>query len=88
MTISHSMPRTVDGEIAGPTIWSVEYFVPNALLETYAGALGPAAQRKWRGNFFKCADESSHPHWASWNPIGPELNFHVPAYFAPFEFQP
>ena len=39
-------------------------------------------------NFFKCADDSSHPHWASWAPIGEALNFHQPQYFAPLRFAP
>ena len=45
------------------------------------GPLEPPAQRRWRGNFYKCADESSHPHWASWRPIGEKLDFHTPEFF-------
>lgn len=86
MRIYHSLPRTLPGEIADPVQWSVEYFVPNSLLEYYVGRLPPAGQRRWRGAFHKCADDSSHPHWASWPPIGEELNFHVPRCFAPFSF--
>ena len=85
--IFHSMPTIPAIELPGPVIWCVEFFVPNLLLETFVGPLGDPAERRWRGNFFKCADESSHPHWASWNPIGPPLNFHVPAYFAPMVFE-
>jgi hypothetical protein len=88
MKIFHSMPRTTPTEITGPMTWIVEFFVPHALIEAYVGPLGEPARRRWRGNFFKCADESSHPHWASWNPVGPDLNFHVSAHFAPMVFEP
>jgi len=68
--------------------WRVAYFVPNEVFENYVGELGPATQRRWRGNFYKCADESSHPHWASWSPIGSELNFHQPEGFGEIGFDP
>ena len=84
--IEHTMPRRVENEIQAPIEWSLSYFVPNELFEHYVGPLEPPAQRRWRGNFYKCADESSHPHWASWSPIGPELNFHAPAHFGDFRF--
>ena len=41
----------------------------------------------WFDTFFKCADESSHPHWASWSPLGAELNFHTPEYFQELYFE-
>lgn len=85
--IHHSLPKVLPVEIAEPVDWTVQYFVPNAVFEKYVGALEPPEKRRWRGNFFKCADESSHPHWASWNPIGDELNFHDPAYFADIRFE-
>ena len=85
--IYHSMPDETPREIDSPTTWTIEYFVPNAVFEAYTGKLDLAAERRWRGNFYKCADESSHPHWASWSPIGNELNFHVPQYFAPIMFE-
>jgi len=67
----------------GPVEWCLEYAIPVALFEAYAGSLGNLASQTWRGNFFKCADATSHPHWASWAPIGEELNFHQPEFFAP-----
>lgn len=36
---------------------------------------------EWFGNFYKCADCSSLPHWGSWSPIGDVLNFHQPECF-------
>jgi hypothetical protein len=83
----HSMPKTLEAEIVEPVEWVVEYFVPWKLFERYAGPLGPAEARRWRGNFYKCAGDSSHPHWGSWSPIGEALNFHVPAHFGEFRFE-
>jgi hypothetical protein len=84
--IEHSMPKRVAEELVEPLEWSLAFFIPNALFEEYVGPLAPLAERLWSGNFYKCADESSHPHWASWSPIGEALNFHVPEHFAPIRF--
>lgn len=81
----HSLPKTVPQEIAEPLEWCVEYFVPNVLLERYVGPLEPPEKRRWRGNCYKCADETSHPHWASWAPIE-RLDFHQPERFAAMSF--
>jgi hypothetical protein len=88
MRIYHSLPRTLPAEIGEPVEWRIELFIPCALLEAYVGKLPPPQQRRWRGNFHKCADDSSHPHWASWSSIGSELNFHVPATFGELRFEP
>jgi len=85
MQIYHSLPSYIPIEITEPLTWTVEYFIPHSLFETYLGPLGAPETRSWRGNFHKCADESSHPHWGSWSPIK-EFNFHVLEYFAPMSF--
>ncbi|MGB7156993.1 MAG: carbohydrate-binding family 9-like protein [Tepidisphaeraceae bacterium] len=84
--IHHSLPRSVPIEITEPTDWTLEYFVPYALFERYMGPLKSPAEREWRGNFYKCADETSHPHWASWSPIE-RLDFHQTGHFAPLTFE-
>jgi len=86
VTIFHSMPETVEPEQAQPVVWQVEYFIPFEIFETNLGELGPPSGQTWRANFYKCAENNSHPHWASWAPIGKELNFHVPNHFAPLHF--
>lgn len=85
--IYHSMPEVVLPEREEETDWCVEYFVPFTVFEVYVGSLGPVAGQEWRGNFYKCADESSHPHWATWAPIGEELNFHQPRFFGTIRFE-
>ncbi len=84
--IQHSMPETVLPEREDPVVWTIQYAIPFALFERYVGTLGPVAGQTWRGNFYKCADASSHPHWAAWAPIGDELNFHQPRYFGTLRF--
>jgi hypothetical protein len=84
--VSHSMPAVVEPERAGPVDWWVEVSWPWAVMAPYCGEVTPVAGRRWRGNAFKCADETSRPHWASWAPIGPFLNFHDPDRFGDVEF--
>jgi hypothetical protein len=91
MRIYHSLPSRVDPEIEEPVEWRLEYSIPLAVFEAYLGeAVDPSghpADRRWRGNFYKCGDRTSHPHWASWSPIGVELNFHCPEHFGTLEFE-
>ncbi len=80
-----SLPRRIDPEIKTPVLWALTFFIPFTLFEHYLGPLGPIAGQVWRGNFFKCADESSHPHWASWSALD-EFNFHRPNCFGTIQF--
>lgn len=84
--IFHSLPEKVEPEIADATVWHVEYHIPFAVFDAYLGERGTPAGQTWRANFYKCAENNSHPHWASWSPIQGELNFHKPEYFAPITF--
>lgn len=84
--ITHSAPAIVHPETPEPLQWQIGCQIPLDVLEVYVGPLGSLAGQTWNANFFKCADDSSHPHWASWSPIGEELNFHQPRYFAPLRF--
>ena len=80
-----SLPRRVDPEIAGPVDWTLGFFIPFSLFEHYLGPLGSVKGQNWRGNFYKCGDQTSHPHWASWAPVD-ELNFHRPNCFGTLTF--
>lgn len=82
-----TMPAVVEPEVTDPVVWQLEYFAPFALFEDFVGPLGNVSGQTWRVNFYKCGDETSHPHWASWHPVGEELNFHVPQHFAPVRFE-
>ncbi len=73
-------------EIASPMAWWLEYSIPVAVLEPFVGALGPLKGQRWRGNFTKCADACSHPHWVSWIPLR-RLEFHSPGEFGELAFE-
>lgn len=70
-----SLPARIDPELAGPCTWEMAVDLPFDLLSAcYGVEVAPVGT--WRANLFKCADRSSHPHWASWAPIGELLSFH------------
>jgi hypothetical protein len=76
----------IRAEITTPVSWWLVYQLPFRVLEAYVGPVSRTPGTRWRGNFFKCGDHTSHPHWASWAPIqNGELNFHQPAYFGVLE---
>lgn len=80
-----SLPARVEPEITVPTTWTLRFRIPLELMENYTGPLGQLSGQTWRGNFFKCAEEVSHPHWASWSPVD-EFNFHRPQCFGELRF--
>ena len=85
--VSSTMPKIVNPEIEHPVIWAVEYRVPMSILENYCRPSKPAPGVKWRGNFYKCGDDTSHPHWLAWSPVDNKTpNFHLPEYFGDIEF--
>jgi hypothetical protein len=84
--VRSSLPRRIEPEITGPLTWTLRFFIPFPLLEHYVGPLGEIPGQVWRGNFFKCADESSHPHWASWAPLD-MFEFHRPNCFQSITFE-
>ena len=85
--ISTTMPKIVEPEIQTPTDWRVEYHVPWSLFHKHFGIEIPQSGTSWRGNFYKCGDATSHPHWASWAPLDTfEGGFHQPKYFQPLHF--
>ncbi len=83
--VRSSMPRTVDPEITEAVEWSLRFFIPFTFFETVLGKSVAPAGEVWHGNFFKCAEEVSHPHWASWAPVD-EFNFHRPQCFGALHF--
>jgi len=86
LKVSHSLSAVVEPERVEPVEWWVEVSWPFAAMEPYCGAVRPVAGRRWRANAFKCGDQTSHPHWASWAPIGDALNFHQPGCFGWLDF--
>ena len=87
MVIRHSMPQIVEPEITKPVIWTLKYKVPFAMLEKYAPLEKPEPGVKWKANFYKCADKTSHPHWLTWSVVEYAVpNFHLPEFFGTLQF--
>ncbi len=80
VTVKTTMPQIVEPEIETPLTWRAQFAIPRAAFEPYCGSVGELSGQCWTCNFYKCGDETSHPHWLSWSPV-PELNFHAPEAF-------
>ncbi len=86
--IGHSLPKIVDPEISGPLTWTVEYRIPLDMLENYSNISRPKKGVIWKANFYKIAEITSNPHYATWSPINhPKPQFHLPQYFGTLKFQ-
>jgi hypothetical protein len=85
VSIFHSLPHIIEKEIPRTIRWTIECRIPIEVMERYVGEIASSCGTEWRANFYKCAEESSHPHWASWSPVK-ELNFHRPADFGVLRF--
>lgn len=77
--IASTTSGPIQHEITGPLIWTLEYAIPLEMLTRYADIEKPTPGVIWRGNFYKCADDCSYPHWISWSPVsGKTPDFHRP----------
>lgn len=87
IALATSLPKIVEPEITEPTTWTLEYHLPFALFTTYFDIAPPTSGTAWKGNFYKCGDQTSHPHWGSWAPVGtPKPSFHQPSSYQPILF--
>jgi len=84
ITIISSLSRVVDPEITEEITWFLGLNIPFTFFELYT-SIKKINSSIWQGNLYKCGDNTSHPHWASWNPIE-KLNFHQPVHFGEFVF--
>jgi hypothetical protein len=85
--VATTLPKMVDPEIEEKTTWVVEYRIPFSILKPYHDFSNPSGGATWRANIYKCADETSHPHWITWAPVKhPVPNFHLPEYFGTLKF--
>ena len=88
LEVATSLKGPILEEIARPTMWTVEYRLPVSILEKYSKVARPRPGVSWRANFYKCADDSSHPHWLTWSEvIWPRPSFHLPQYFGTLQFE-
>ena len=87
--IGHSMPKTVYPEITDPTTWTIECHLPFSVVQKYfPEAKKPVKGGSWKANLYKCANDSSHPHWLTWSAVDhPTPKFHMPQTFGTLIFE-
>ena len=68
------------------TKWEITMAIPWEVF--FKHDLKPLLGKKMRGNFYKCGDEMSVPHFISWTKIKTDKpSFHVPESFGGLEFE-
>jgi hypothetical protein len=87
IAVHASLTGPIETELEQPVTWTVSYRVPKSLFEAYTGIPDSLGGYTWSGNFYKCADASSHPHWGYWADVGDKLDFHQPAQFGVIRFE-
>lgn len=81
LTILPSLSGPINPEITDPVTWTLAARIPWTLFESHVGLPDVQSGAELRANLYKCGNDTSKPHWASWAPIGDKLNFHQPDYF-------
>jgi hypothetical protein len=84
--IETTLTGPIEEEITEPLEWRLSFAIPLPVLEAFCGPLGDPRGQTWRANFNKCAEESTHPHWAAWASIGEKRDFHQPDRFGRLVF--
>lgn len=65
--------------------WDIAVLIPFALF----GADPACPPASLKANFYKCGDETAHPHFLSWSPIDtPRPDFHRPEFFGKLVLRP
>ncbi len=64
------------------TAWGYEIFLPDEFISAVYGKDFVTDEAEVKGNFYKCADLSVHPHYGAYFPVSSEkLGFHNPDCF-------
>lgn len=62
--------------------WQLEYCLSVDRLEKIFGTIDTSKGAKYRGNFYKCGDATTHMHYGMWSPVDlPQPDFHCPELF-------
>ena len=62
--------------------WMVETFFPLDFIEKTSGKKDFARGESFKGNFYKCGDETEIPHFGMWSPVDNATpDFHRPEFF-------
>lgn len=84
--ISSSLGNEPFIERTGGHTWEMTIIIPASILTEDKDI--QLKGLKTRANFYKCGDQTSDPHYLSWNPVGTERpDFHRPEYFGQLVFE-
>jgi hypothetical protein len=86
ISIGSSLGGSPFDEKTGDFSWELMVRIPiECLAFTSLHGLGGI---KAKANFFKCGDETSRPHFVTWNPVKtPEPDYHRPEFFGEIYFE-
>lgn len=86
MQVHSTLGEEPFAEIDGDFNWELTMIIPAELFVHHKDIKLKGLQSK--ANFYKCGDDSSKPHYLSWNPVGTERpNFHTPEFFGKLVFE-
>lgn len=72
----------------GKTAWGYEIIIPEKLISALYGTNYHISESTVKGNFYKCAELSSNPHFGTFFPVKTEKpDFHRPEFFGDIEFR-
>ncbi len=80
----------IDQKTAVPTVkpsktkdeWSVETFFSLEMINDLFGEVKFESGYAFKGNFYKCGDDTEHPHYGMWSPVELDhADFHQPSFF-------
>ncbi len=68
--------------------WTVEVFFSNDFIGKLFGKFSFARGEVFKGNFYKCGDETPIPHFGMWSPVDNETpDFHRPEFFGTLKIE-
>lgn len=77
-----SAPRPTASATVASGHWYVDYWISLETIRAVFGVDHFCSGDVFRGNFYKCGDETPSPHYGMWNPVTLErLDFHCPDFF-------
>ena len=82
----HTIQGPVLEEEVGKQTWRLGFQIPIELFVKYFNVDPVLSGQVWHGNFCKCGEETSHPHWITWVPFS-KLDFHLPDEFGTLIFE-
>ncbi|MFA7637112.1 MAG: carbohydrate-binding family 9-like protein [Monoglobales bacterium] len=72
--------------------WTVKYYIPFSFIDKWYPNIEELSLDNStniaKGNFYKCGEETDHPHFACWSEVITDIaDFHVPDFFGRLIFQ-